>query len=71
MVEIWQLRPKNFPLKANYPKIRKCSNFEVSGIVFQPLASIFVPYATINVITIRILSSASHFDTFGTITFSV
>ena len=65
MVEIWQLRTESFPHKANYPEIRKCSNFEVSGIIFQPLASIFVLHEMINVITIRILSSASHFCTFG------
>ena len=71
MVKIWQLRPKSFPQKANYPEIRKCSNFEVSGIIFQTLATIFVLYEILNVITICIFSSASHFGTFGKITFSV
>ena len=71
MVEIWQLRPKGFPHKANYPEIRKCSDFEVSGIIFQTLATIFVRYEMLNIITICILSSASHFGTFGKITFSV
>ena len=46
-------------------------NFEVSGIIYQTLATIFVLNEMLNVITKCILSSASHFGTFGKITFSV
>ena len=71
MVEIWQLRPESFRHKAHYPEIRKCSNCEVSGIMCHTLATIFVLYEMLNVNTICIFSSASHFGTFGKITFSV
>ena len=54
MIEIWQLRPKSFPHKANYPEIRKFSYFEVSGIILQTLATIFVLYEMLNVITVEV-----------------
>ena len=61
-----------FPTESKLPsKLRKCSNFEVSSTIFQSLATIFVLYEMFSVITIRIFSSASNFDTFGQITFPV